>query len=975
MRGLFGSKPAFTAAQIGVLRQHVVNLRHGQFINSGEFSSSAAQVGELFSKHLKDALAAAQKQHRPLRILLWAHGGLVPEKDALTHVLEHKEGWLKAGIYPLYFVWETDIWTALGSLFGRTRGLQPTRGLGKAILDAKDAVLEMTLRGAGTAVWSAIKKFSELSSAPEGGAAFTAGLLGKFVADHKDAEIEIHACGHSAGAIFHSHFLPVLARTGVVVRDLFFLAPAITVRDFIDRLGGRIGRGKEISRSTMFTMTRAAERVDNVAKIYNQSLLYFVSRACEPLREEPLLGLDESLRESTEMRALWGLDDSAGAAGEIVFSPNREKDGISASNSTTHGGFDNDYTTLNSIARRISGDASLDVFKPELSRGGQTRSLGATGARGAAAATPLPLQVKIAVRYGSVVDVIASDRRPKIDFRSAGHYNDCEPEGAELALDCSLSEKKFPAAEERHELILTEMTRRGVLPGRLGCPVLLPHPHEKWHMALVILGVMGRLGPAELAVAVTELCLTLSRVGGRHLATVLIGSGQGTMEMDQAFCAWISGIRRAQRSPFFSLKQITFVENDAARFLTLYSGAPGMLKGADSKSWIPSEPDFDAALRREKQRLKTRLDHFKATLENESGTKAGSNRVTRIHIRHDSSKGYVFSAMTDSASVPERDIVVDKRLVDEFSVQLSQSQDPSEQRTWANALTQFLLPHDFREIIFNSAAHVVFSLDGITGHVPWEMLLRPDVSDDSEQAYLGTAEGFGVTRQLQTTFAPAPEPLGRTAQKLAALIIADPASDASLAGALAEAEAVADLLEREGVEVTMLLQENATRAAVVRALLNKQFDILHFAGHCFYDAENLAGSGWIFKMNPIECFTASELSRLDRIPAFVFANACESGITSDDPLLRQQAGPDLAIAPAFAESFFQRGVRNFICTGWAVNDDAALAFATTFYEHLLHGEEMHQAVRLARSAAFAADIATWGAYQHYGNPFFRLRNK
>jgi hypothetical protein len=166
------------------------------------------------------------------------------------------------------------------------------------------------------------------------------------------------------------------------------------------------------------------------------------------------------------------------------------------------------------------------------------------------------------------------------------------------------------------------------------------------------------------------------------------------------------------------------------------------------------------------------------------------------------------------------------------------------------------------------------------------------------------------------------------------------------------------------------------------------YDVLHFAGHCVYDKENPAASGWIFTNG--ERLSAYESTRVDRSPAFVFSNACESGLT---PARSDERSVDLA--PSFAEAFFARGVANFVCTAWPVEDRAAREFALVLYAGLLGLERfstdsdlsvigqqynasaplpMYQAMQNARNAiaSLPYDIRTWGAYQHYGNPYYRF---
>jgi len=342
-------------ADIEKIRPHVINLRAGKFLTSGDFTTSAGDVDAIFSKHLP----ASKKK----KVLFWAHGGLVPEAAALQHVVDHLPGWQAADVYPIYFVWETGIWTAFRDIMLGTP--RDERGLGDWLVERSDGLLEDVLHVPGVKVWSQIKDYARLAAAKDGGAIYTAKKLAAFAAAHPD--VEFYACGHSAGSIFHAWFLPAAIEMGVNFKNLFLLAPAITTVDFQTHLTPRIGAGKGIARSTLFTMNETAELGDNCFKVYRKSLLYFVSRACEPEQHTPILGLEESVKSSASLRALFGVG-AASTSGEVIWSPNSLTAGATASNSTTHGGFDNDYTTLNSMARRISGNAALNVFEPETER-------------------------------------------------------------------------------------------------------------------------------------------------------------------------------------------------------------------------------------------------------------------------------------------------------------------------------------------------------------------------------------------------------------------------------------------------------------------------------------------------------------------------------------------------------------------------------------------------------------------------------
>jgi len=229
-------------------------------------------------------------------------------------------------------------------------------------------------------------------------------------------------------------------------------------------------------------------------------------------------------------------------------------------------------------------------------------------------------------------------------------------------------------------------------------------------------------------------------------------------------------------------------------------------------------------------------------------------------------------------------------------------------------------------------------------------------------------------------------------------VVADPAANAPLAGAEEEGLEVAELFESfnkvwnlddNRVEVVRLSgPREATRTNVLRELMLRSYDVLHYAGHCFYNPANPSASGWIFGKD--EYLTANELNRIDRVPKFVFSNACESGVTPE-----RAENRTVELAPSFAEAFFKRGVSNFVCTAWPVDDVAARQFAITLYSNLLglselkdqpnHYERastastympdyMHAAMRKARLAIANTPngVQTWAAYQHYGNPYLRF---
>lgn len=380
-----GAEIDLTPTVLDFLRPHVINLNQGRFSEDGKFQSDEGQVRAIFEQHLAEAVRTAELEGKlPLRIVFYAHGGLVSESNALRMAFTHIQWWKAnrdrnrdAGgknysVYPIYFVWETGLFETLGQLLSRIR-LRGRRAVRDVFDFTTDPVIEMAARALqGPTLWGGMKFSADQASRPEGGARIAAEMLAEFC-DRPEirGKVELHAVGHSAGSIFHAHFAPAV-REALAARPesglagfeaAYFLAPAIRVDQFKKSLGDRIGNGAAIERLVMFTMRREVERADHCAQIYRKSLLYLIYHALERDPKTPILGLEESIRKDPELRALFGLT-GAGSPGEIVWSPSSLNEGRSASRSRSHGGFDNDAATMNSILRRVCGLDDNDPIHP-----------------------------------------------------------------------------------------------------------------------------------------------------------------------------------------------------------------------------------------------------------------------------------------------------------------------------------------------------------------------------------------------------------------------------------------------------------------------------------------------------------------------------------------------------------------------------------------------------------------------------------
>jgi len=295
--------------------------------------------------------------------MLYVHGGLNSEADAAKRIVAYRDVCLKNEIYPLHIMWETDWYTSAVNIITNQFAAADARAGGTFldhVRDARDRVLELTLAYPGGALWAQMKDNARLASERETGAMH---LVAKFAKAAKanlqddGTAWELHVVAHSAGSILTAHALPHLISLGKLWKTLQFMAPAIRLDSFKEMMVPEINKGTCPQPST-FILSKVGELDDDVGP-YGKSLLYLVSNAFEDARETPLLGMQKFLEEDAEVMAL--LDTKVDGLPGIVVSGEAGQPGAIAK-SDTHGGFDNDPNTLNSVLFRILGAEPATAF-------------------------------------------------------------------------------------------------------------------------------------------------------------------------------------------------------------------------------------------------------------------------------------------------------------------------------------------------------------------------------------------------------------------------------------------------------------------------------------------------------------------------------------------------------------------------------------------------------------------------------------
>lgn len=370
---------------VGRAYEHSVVLgndgRVSRYLTQDELSRSLLyQACALPDKWFRtDPLATAEPVKR---LVIYAHGGLNPEADAIARARAMGRFFVGNGCYPLFLVWKTGLLESIADAVEDAfrQAPQVVGGARERLLDATDTLLEQTLgRGPGRLVWSEMKENARFSCGSNRGGWYLAEALQKLAATW-GPQLEIHLVGHSAGSIILGHLLEELARRELMasVAGAHLFAPACTVQ-FANRYYAP--QERLMDNLWLHVLSEERERGDNVAAIYRKSLLYLVSNALEPDLRTPLLGM-EALRQpeytgwdgsSTTMEALnrWryaardaALDKrtSVVAAARVPAATGPAAETIAAS----HGSFDNNVDVIAQTLRRITKQPELRVAVDDL---------------------------------------------------------------------------------------------------------------------------------------------------------------------------------------------------------------------------------------------------------------------------------------------------------------------------------------------------------------------------------------------------------------------------------------------------------------------------------------------------------------------------------------------------------------------------------------------------------------------------------
>jgi hypothetical protein len=281
----------------------------------------------------------------PVDIAVYAHGGLTSESGAAATATKWISALYDNRIFPIFLMWETDLFSTLKDRLEDVLKGEPR--LAGGLLDVAkgwwNERLEKLLAHPGTMIWGEMKQNGEaISEAQDSGGIklYKACKKSPFFAD--PSKVRLHLIGHSAGSIVHSYIVNALCKLGWTFDSVNFMAPAVRVDVFQDCVVPWLKRGK-VKRLNQFHLADDVEQKDPTCKPilgYSRSLLYLVSQSFESGVVAPILGMEKYFS------AIAG----QGLSGVRAWAA----PGLQ-SKSSTHGGFDDDATTMASVISLIKG--------------------------------------------------------------------------------------------------------------------------------------------------------------------------------------------------------------------------------------------------------------------------------------------------------------------------------------------------------------------------------------------------------------------------------------------------------------------------------------------------------------------------------------------------------------------------------------------------------------------------------------------
>ncbi len=588
-----------------------------------------------------------------------------------------------------------------------------------------------------------------------------------------------------------------------------------------------------------------------------------------------------------------------------------------------------------------------------------------------------------------------ADNRRTIDFRLIrdnivnvpaqayvlGIFDHVNPTGAARYVDAALGGNLKSLIEDR------------MLGGNLGEISIIPTPRQRALTDMVVFVGLGPIGTfkTEFLEGVAEkLVRVLVTAKLSSFTTVPISLNAGTTP--SAFIEYFAKglIRGLDRiDPNHDFQRVDLVEYDEARFDEIVTAARAL---RDAGAFLPAEVTI-----REIRAKTAAAPAAPAAYEDDADP---IYLTVREGMSPDGEPEFRYDVLTNraKATVAQRSKPVtraDRGALDEIIARLSTG--PEIASAVSEDLGRLVIDDDIREQIIacfgeQREGYLIVRHDRNTSRVPWEVIgtggYVPAVDRGMSRLYMSD--------KALPSFAPR---VAGSDRDIDVLVIGDPTGD--LPNARREAERLVEILaNNRGLAVESLLGKQAAKGAILEKLQSGKFEVVHYAGHAFFDVGNPSRSGLVCAGGDVEkdVLSGHDVYGLPGLPWLIFCNACESGMIwsplrnapgkvqpaeTEDALAvidaRERLANRLKLSAdrnlSIAEAFLLNGIPQFIGTYWPVGDAGARTFGTVFYNSLAGGDPIGGALRKARQELWRAGDKDWATYMHYGWPMSRLRDK
>jgi hypothetical protein len=603
----------------------------------------------------------------------------------------------------------------------------------------------------------------------------------------------------------------------------------------------------------------------------------------------------------------------------------------------------------------------------------------------ASAATEGPL---VAAGYRHPFDrvVVGRRRQHRVDIRFAlgditsadsravalGIFSDVAPTGAARAID------------QRLGGAITEISRRRMFSAGVGEVFILPtgrHPIGADVITFIGLGAFDRFNEEVLQTAAENVLRTFVNTRVEEFATVLFGAGSGerpSTALQHLMTGFFRGLRDADHDHHF--RRIVVCERDAERYVQLKEELYRLSSTAlchdveitFDEVTLPPPLEAPPVARR---RTAGRDDPVYLIVRRESPVRNGaqdSSFDVRSAVLTAGAKATVVTGL--------KSVAADKFRALRDRIVKSEKLDFGELGT---DLSDLLLSDEVRTVMSSqrkpvpgteeaTSPHLIIVHDAQMSQVPWETMAFASREGANAAVWYPAAEQ-GISRRYAAENLSVAKWLEDRVLDgvLNVLLVVNPTED--LPGADREGKRVAQMFQAlRGCTLDQLTHGDATRPALLSAFRSGKYDVVHYAGHAFFDERTPERSG-ILCHNEVP-LSGADLSGLSNLPTLMFFNACESGrVRGERGRKQKDKQTHLRDSVGLAEAFMRGGIANFLGTYWPVEDAAADIFAEAFYTQILDGVRIGAAIQTARRAVRENNSRDWADYIFYGSHDFVLK--